>query len=65
MKSPKEDCKIRKSVVLDSGPKENLLRFRFFYTLFINNVFQLQLWPCSKLHQYQHLKASKATSNQI
>ena len=67
MKSPKEDYNIRKSVALDSGldPKKT---FRSFYTIVINNVFQFQHFGCFGpvvKHQNQHLKASKATSNQI
>ena len=39
MKSPKENYKIRKSVVLDSGPREDPLIFLPFYTLNIFHVF--------------------------
>ena len=38
MKSPKEDYKIRKSVVSDLGTREDLLNFLFFYILVIYHV---------------------------
>ena len=38
MKSPKEDYKIRKSQVSDSGTREDPLIFFSFFTLIVNNI---------------------------
>ena len=42
MKSPKEDYKIRKWVVLDPGTGEDLLIFLYFYTLVFNMYLYLE-----------------------
>ena len=47
MKSPKEDYNIRKSVALDSGPREDLLIFLSFYTLVIYHVFTSRSNKCT------------------
>ena len=53
MKSPKEDYKIRKSVVSDPGTREDLLIFLSFNTLVIYHVFISKSNKCtSKISFY-------------